>query len=56
MKNIILEKPYTKCGGETSPRSLYKKIKIEHISGSTIGNFIFLLYAQAEVYQNMLKN
>ena len=36
MKNIFLEKPYTKIGGETSPRPFSKKAKIEHISGSTV--------------------
>ena len=25
MKNIFLEKSYTNCGGETIPRSLFKK-------------------------------
>ena len=38
MRNIFLEKLYTKCGGETSPRTLKikEKIKNEHISGSII--------------------
>ena len=30
MRNIFLEKPYTKCGGETSPRAFSDKIEIEH--------------------------
>ena len=34
MKNIFLEKSYSECGGETSPRLFSGKIKIEHISGS----------------------
>ena len=29
MKNIFLEKSNTKCGGETSPRTCYKKTKLE---------------------------
>ena len=33
MRNIFLEKSYTKCGGETSPRHFSDKIKIDHISG-----------------------
>ena len=33
MRNIFIEKSYTKCGGETSPRSFSRKIIIEHISG-----------------------
>ena len=38
MRKIFLEKLYTKCGGETSPKTLKikGKIKIEHISGSII--------------------
>ena len=36
MRNIFVEKLYTKCAGETIPRPLSKKIKIEHISGSIV--------------------
>ena len=32
MRNIFLEKPYTKCGGEASTRPFYKK----YVSGSTV--------------------
>ena len=28
MRNIFLEKPYTKCDGETSPRLFSKKLKL----------------------------
>ena len=28
MRNIFLEKPYTKCGGETIPRPISKKSKL----------------------------
>ena len=28
MENIFLEKPYTKCGGETSPRPFSDKLKL----------------------------
>ena len=28
MRNIILEKSYTKCDGENSPRSFYRKLKL----------------------------
>ena len=28
MRNIFLEKSYTKCGGEASPRSFYEKSKL----------------------------
>ena len=27
LRNIFLEKPYTKCGGETSPRPFFEKLK-----------------------------
>ena len=33
MRNIFLEKSYTKFGGETIRRPFFKKNKIEHISG-----------------------
>ena len=29
MRKILLEKPYTKCGGKTSPRTLSKKSKLD---------------------------
>ena len=28
MRNIILEKSYTKCDGETSPRPFFEKLKL----------------------------
>ena len=47
MRNIFLEKSYTKYGGETIPRPFSKKIKIKHISGSNLKLLysLFLLYA-----------
>ena len=36
IKNIFIEKSYTKCGGETIPRLVSKKSKIEHISRSIV--------------------
>ena len=39
MRNIFLEKSYTKCAGETIPRPLSKKIKIEHNTGSILPSF-----------------
>ena len=36
VRNIFLEKWYTKGVGEAIPRPLSKKIKIEHISGSIV--------------------
>ena len=35
MKNLFLEKSYTKCGGGTTPRSFSKKPKLI-ISGSIV--------------------
>ena len=41
IRNIFLEKSWTKCGGEASPTHFYiKKKKIEHISESTDWNVI----------------
>ena len=40
MKNIFLEKPYTKCGGETSPRSFSEKL-ILNISLDQPSEFLF---------------
>ena len=39
MCNTFLEKSYTKCGGEASLSPLWR-IKIEHISGTTVWNVI----------------
>ena len=52
MQNIFLENPYTKCGGETSPRPF-----TEHISGSRVWSFIqfVLLHLQVDDYHNVLK-
>ena len=36
MKNIFLEILYTKCGGETIPRTFSEKNKVEHIFGSMV--------------------
>ena len=33
-RNIFLEKSCTKYDGESIPRSIFEKTKIEHISGS----------------------
>ena len=34
MRNIFLEKPYTRYVAETTPRPFFEKFKIEHISVS----------------------
>ena len=56
MRNIFLEKSYTKCGGETFPDP-FLKIQNWEISGSTDWNTtkLFLFYIQNEVNQNKLK-
>ena len=43
MKNILLEKPYTKCGGETSPRRFSEKL-ILSISLDQQSEFSFSLF------------
>ena len=45
MRNVSLEKSYTKCGRETRPRLFKKKIKkIAYIPGSTIWTFIQFVF------------
>ena len=44
MKNIFLEKSYTKCGGETIPRSISKKSYLW--INSLKFHSLFLLYAK----------
>ena len=57
MRNIFLEKSYKKCGREASPRPFYKKAKlsISQDQQSEMLLSLFLLFAQVEVYQNILK-
>ena len=43
MRNIFLEKSYTKYGGETSPRPFFEKLKL---SISLDQYSLFLLYAK----------
>ena len=47
MRNIFVEKPSTKCGGETIPRPLSKKSKLSISLGQwcKVLNSLFLLYA-----------
>ena len=57
MKNIFLEKSYTKCGGETISRHSSKKSKlsISLDQYSKIVYSLFLLYIKFEDYRNILK-
>ena len=51
-RNIFLEKSYTNCGGETSPRPFVETQKfsmpLDHQSEMLYG--LFLFYVQVEVY------
>ena len=51
MRNIFLEKSYTKCGGETIPRPF------RQISGSRVSRFIPFVFvvSQVQLYRNILK-
>ena len=57
MRNIFLEKSYTKCGGETSSKTFFYKIRIEHTSGSVVSSFTQLIFIvwQVEGYRNISK-
>ena len=52
MRNIFLEKLYTKCGGETSSRPFSEKLKlsISLIQESKVLYSLFLLYTKLRVY------
>ena len=57
MRNIFLEKSYTKCGGETSPRSFSEKLKlsISLDQWSKVLYSLVLLYGKLraiEIYRN----
>ena len=56
MRNIILEKSYTKYGGGTSTRPFSGKFKLS-ISGSIVWSFIQFVFivSQIEGYGNVLK-
>ena len=44
MRNIFLELLWTKCSGQTSPRSFFQKFKIKPTSGSTVWNVIKFVF------------
>ena len=48
MRNIFLEKLYTKCGGETIPRPFCKKLKLSRslTQQSKVLYNLFLLYVK----------
>ena len=51
--NIFLEKPYTKCDGETSPRPFSEKLKlsISLDQESKVSYSLFLLYAKPKAIE-----
>ena len=57
MRNIFVEKPCTKCGGEASPRPLSEKLKLS-ISldqyPKVLIQFVFIVW-QVEGYHNISK-
>ena len=51
---MFLEKSYVKYGRETIPRSLSKKIKIEHISITSLKFYKFaFITCEVEGYRNI---
>ena len=57
LRNIFLEKWYTKCGGKTIPAPFFKKSKlsISLDQYSKVLYILFLLFAKFEDYRNWLK-
>ena len=57
LRNIFLEKSCTNYGGETSPRPLFKKSKVNMSPDqqSDASYSLLLLYVQVEDYQDILK-
>ena len=58
MRKNFFEISCAKCARVASSRPFYKKSKLINNPSSTIWNvtkFVFLLYVQVEVYQNILK-
>ena len=53
MSNIILDKSYTKCGAETSPRPFSRKSRLS-ISLNQQSRHLYNLYVQVDDYQTIL--
>ena len=53
MRNIFIEKSYTKCGGETIPRPFFEKItlSISIYQESKVLRSLFLLHAKLRVIE-----
>ena len=54
IRNFFLEKPYTKCGGKTSPRRFSEESKFSISLDQYSKVFVFIV-CQVEGYQNILK-
>ena len=54
LTNIFLEKPYTKCGGETIPRFFFKKPKlsISLDQNSKVLYILFLLFVKLKTIES----
>ena len=57
MRNVFIEKSYTKCGGKTISRLFSKKIKIELNSGSIVQGFTQFIFNVCQIvgYRNIFK-
>ena len=57
MRNIFLEKSYTKCVGETSPSPFSEKLKLSMslVKQSKVLYSLFLLYAKLRAIEIILK-
>ena len=55
MRNIFLEKSYTKCGGETVPRPFSKKSKLSLFLNQKLKVLysLFVMYAKLKATVNM---
>ena len=49
MRNIFLEKSYTKCGGKTSPRCFYEKLKLS----ISLDQYSKVLYNLLKLYDKL---
>ena len=54
IRNIFLEKSYTKCCGETSPRPFSEKLKLRISLDKSFIQFAFIVW-QLEGYRNISK-
>ena len=55
LRNIFLEKSYTKCFGETFPRPFSKKSKLAYLWINILKFYFAFIVCQVENYQKGLK-